>query len=119
MKKINFKNEELYLKIGIYPNNRIAIICETEEDEYCDITINLPNCSIESVNHCYIDSFTKEIGLEECLIKNGIIKNILDVESYNMGKYDLVELDMDKLKEYDFEGFDYYIEKSTLESLEI
>ncbi len=96
-----FNDEELYFNIGLYPNKRIAITCDTLDEPYSDITINLPNKYIDSVDKIYIDPFIKEIGLQDALIKDGIVEEIISSENYNFGMYDLVKINFEKLKEYD------------------
>ena len=105
---IEFKNEKLFLEVGQYRNNgALSIFAFTEDDTYGDITINLPGFFTEE-NEGFINAITKDSGLEEKLIKEGIIKKVITTVKYNMGKYDLVLFNMDKLKEYDFNGVEEY-----------
>ena len=102
---------ELFINICTYQsNNRLAIDCGTEEEPYADITINLPNTFIDSINIGFIDSVTKDCGLEKALLDEGIIKEIICNQPYNYGNYDCVSFDMKKLKEYDPEGFELYMD---------
>lgn len=112
-KKLKFKNNELFLEITQYVNNgSLAILAYTKEDIYGDITINLPGFSVDE-GEGFINSITKDSGLEQKLIKEGIIKEVITTVQYNMGKYDLVAFDIDKLKEYDPIGIEEY--KKTIE----
>lgn len=100
-KKLKFDGENLSIKVRRYFNNgRLAILAYTKDEIYGDITINLSGITIER-NEGFINSLTKDSGLEKELIKDGIIKEVITSVNYNMGKYDLAVFDMDKLKEYD------------------
>jgi len=86
-------------------------LCETKDDLYCDLTINLSNSHIFpiNINEAHISEISKSCGLEKALLDAGIIKEIICNEQYNMGKYDFVSFDMEKLKEYDPVGFEKYM----------
>lgn len=109
LKTLKFKEEELYLEVGQYMNGRIAVIAYTEEDMYGDITKNLPFAYLENENGGFINQFTKSDGLEDRLIKEGIIEKVVDTIQYNMGKYDKVIFNLEKLREYDKDGIDKYL----------
>ena len=111
IKSLNFKDEELYFEINNYSyNNRLAILCYTEDEPFSDITINLPNESINSYDEGFIDPINKDCGLYQELINCGIIKEVIKENvSYNRGKYDLVKFDMNVLKEYDPKGYENYL----------
>lgn len=107
-KTLKFKNNELYLKVGKYKNNgNIAIIAYTKDDFYGDITINLPAMFL-GIDEGFINSLTKDSGLEKVLLKKGIIKEIIGPFKYNYGTYDKVVFDLEKLKEYDPKGVEEY-----------
>ncbi|MFR5856631.1 MAG: DUF4313 domain-containing protein [Bacilli bacterium] len=111
IKSLNFNDEELYFEINNYSyNNRLAILCYTEDEPFSDITINLPNKSINSYDEGFIDPINKDCGLYQELINCGIIKEVIEENvSYNMGKYDLVRFDMNVLKEFDPKGYENYL----------
>ena len=110
-KTLKFKNEKLYISVFKYENNgRLAILADTEEEPYGDITINLSGYSVDE-EEGFINSITKDSGLEQKLIEEGIIKEIITTVKYNMGQYDFVVFDMEKLKEYDPEGMQKYQEQ--------
>ena len=94
-KSFKFKGYDLYLDVATYLNNG-------------DVTINLTDTFIND-DECFINSYTKSGGLEDKLIKLGVIKKIIRPIKYNMGTYDWVQLDLDKLKEYDPKGVDKYL----------
>lgn len=111
IKSLNFNDEELYIEINSYSyNNRLAILCYTQDDLFSNITINLPDESINSYDEGFIDPINKECGLYKELIIYGIIKEVIKENvPYNMGKYDLVKFDMNVLKEYDPKGYENYL----------
>ena len=75
------------------------------------VTINLSGLSVNK-NEGFIESNTKDSGLEQKLIDEGIIKKVKRTVKYNMGKYDLVVFDMEKLKEFDPSGVKEYQEEN-------
>ena len=90
-KTLKFKENELFLQVTQYRNSgNLAILAYTEEP-YGDITINLPSYFIDE-DEGFINSITKDSGLEQKLIKEGIIKEVISTVQYNMGKYDLAVL---------------------------
>lgn len=107
-KTLKFGEEELFLQVTQYRNNgNIAILAYTEEEPYGDITINLLGFSIDE-DEGFINSITKDSGLEQELIKAGIIKEVITTVKYNMGRYDMVIFNIEKLKEYDPIGVEKY-----------
>ena len=111
-KPLIFNKEELFLQVSQYRNNgNLAILAYTKEDLYGDITINLSGFSVDK-GEGFINALTKDSGLEKKLIKEGIIKEVMTTVNYNMGKYDFVEFDLEKLKEYDPEGVKQYQEEN-------
>ena len=112
MKSIKFKGENLFLEIGEYLNTgRISILAYTKDDFYGDITKNLPFTFLEDEQKGgFINQYTKSDGLEQKLKEEGIIKKIVGREKYNMETYDEVIFDLEKLKEYDMEGVNKYLE---------
>lgn len=112
MKNFKFKNHNLYLKIGNYSNNnRLAVLCYTNNDEpFTDITINLSNIFLNCIDEAFIDPINKDCGLYQFLIENGFINKVIKSDvPYNMGHYDLVKFDLEKLKEYDLEGYNNFL----------
>lgn len=109
-KTLKFDGEELFLKVGTYRSTgNLTILAFTKDELYGDITINLNGYSIDE-DEGFINSMTKDSGLEKKLIKEGIIKEVITTVNRNMGKYDLVVFDLEKLKEYDAEGIKEYNE---------
>lgn len=58
----------------------------------------------------------KSIGLEKALKKEGIIKEIFCEEKYNLGTYDYVAFDLKKLRPYDPDGFDKFMDSIGFEA---
>lgn len=111
-KTLKFKNNELYLKVGKYRNNgNIAITAYTKDDFYGDVTINLTGYSVDT-NEGFIAPINKDSGLEKELIKKGIIKEIITQVNHNMGVYDMVVFNIEKLKEYDSKGIIDYLKEN-------
>ena len=111
-KVLKFKDNELFLQVSQYRNNgNLAILAYTREEPYGDITINLSGFSVDK-GEGFIDALTKDSGLEEKLIKEGIIKEVMTTVNYNMGKYDFVVFDTEKLKEYDPVGMEQYLKEN-------
>lgn len=114
-KSLKFKNKELYLQVGQYKNNgSLAIVAYTKDEFYGDITINLSGYSVDE-NEGFIKPINKDSGLEMILIKNGIIKEIITTVNCNMGKYDMVAFNLEKLKEYDSLGVVKYQQNKEIE----
>lgn len=109
-KTIKFKGEELFLDVTQYrDNNRLAIICTTKDELYCDLTINLSvSFFLMDMNEAFISDMAKSCGLEKKLLEAGVIKKVICVQPYNYGRYDLVSFDMKKLREFDPIGLDKY-----------
>lgn len=110
MKKLigNFKGDNLYLTIASYQNNnRIYIDIETEEELYADVTINLSDAHLLDDDYIFVNSDMTE-DLRDFLEEKNIIGETFSTFQYNMGKYDMVKIDFDILKEYDSEGFKEY-----------
>lgn len=104
-----FNGQELFFNIGTYNNNRLAITCDTIEEPYSDITINLPNIFIDMINEAHLDPTIKSVGLQDALLEMGIIEKVISSDKYNMGIYDFAKFNFEKLKEYDPKGFEQFI----------
>lgn len=111
-KYIEWKNQKLELCIFkyIYSGN-ICLQLYNNDELYGDITINLPGMCIDN-DEVFINSITTDCGLEKKLNELGIIDTVLGSVSYNMGKYNRVKLNLEKLKEYDMEGYNKFISNS-------
>ncbi|MBS1339631.1 MAG: DUF4313 domain-containing protein [Clostridia bacterium] len=118
-KTLKFKNKNLIIKIGQYfYNGNLALTVYTQAGEpYSNITINLPGMLLDN-NEGFIDSLAKSCGLEKELQKAGIIEEIYGSRKYNFGTYDMVLFNMEKLKEYDPEGFEKYQYDEETEEME-
>lgn len=59
-----FKDCKLFFEIGTYKhNNRLAVLSYTPNEPFSDITINLSNYQINSLDEAFIDSVCKDCGL--------------------------------------------------------
>lgn len=100
-----YNDNELYLTVAKYGNNdRVYLGLEDEEGLYADITINLSDALIETGNTIFLSSHVDN-DLQEFLIEKGIIEEPYNVIQYNMGRYPVTRFNMDKVKEYDPDGF--------------
>ncbi len=117
IKKFKFNEYDLYFSIGNYSsNNKLAVSCYTKDEDFSSITINLPTTFSNFIDEAFIDPINKDIGLYKALIDNGIIKEVIKENVlYNMGHYDLVRFDLDKLKEYDSKGYQEFFNTLSLE----
>lgn len=117
MKKFKFNEYDLYFSIGTYSsNNKLAVSCYTKDELFSVITINLPNTTSKYIDEAFIDPINKDVGLYQVLIDKGIIKEVIKENvPYNMGHYDLVRFDLDKLKEYDSKGYQEFLNTLGLE----
>ena len=116
-KKLNTPYGELDLKIFTYPNKRIAILLYSSDGElFDDLTINLPNLSINGYDEGFISSnvdmlTTDDFNLMDALIKEGIVITTYGKRGYNFGSYEYVKFNMDVLKSYDIEGYTNFIKE--------
>lgn len=104
----NFKGDDLYLTIASYlNNNRIYVGVDTVEESYSDLTINLPDMMLPDEDYIFVNGDMTS-DLRNFLEKKDIIGETIYTYPYNMGKYDMVKVNFDKLKEYDPDGFKSY-----------
>lgn len=103
------------IKVYDYVNgNRLAIFLTDDEGDFSDITVNLTDTIINDIDEGFINSnFDTENGRKfiDKLKEIGIISYSYGFINYNMGSYELVKFDLDKLKEYDKVGVNKYINK--------
>ena len=108
MKKELFKynDKDLYLTVAKYSNNgRMYLGLDCDEGLYDDITINLTDMMLPSEDYAFINSDIGE-DLKQLLVDKKIMSEPIDTMQYNMGRYDLVRLYHDVIKEYDPEGYE-------------
>lgn len=107
--KVNLYDEEYncYLNIGRYQyNNMLYLALETEEDLFCDITINLPEYMVDGDSSIYVNE-DLPLSVKNKLKEIGILSNFLYSVNYNMGRYDCYSTNLNKLKYYDPLGFEH------------
>ena len=102
-KQINTKYGKMDLYVSNYnSNNRMAISCMQNDDLFDFITINLPDLPLYKTSESYLNSDinSSEFDIIPTLKKLGIIKESYGFKNYNMGTYEYVDFNLDKLKEY-------------------
>lgn len=120
-KTIKFKNGRVYLGLDRYRNNeRLAIFIQNRNGTYLDdVTINLSDIQLPKNKLVAINANCKNSGLEQALIEAGIIKGISYMTPYNYQVYDVVEINIEKLKEYDPEGYAEYFKEEKYQKYNI
>lgn len=123
-KTIASKYGHLFLDVLQYRNNnRIAILSYfandndlsdyefDDNDLFADITVNL-DLPINNYDEGFInaDINYKELGIVDLLKKEGIIEKSFGKKQYNMGSYEYVKFNLEKLKEYDCAGVENFLE---------
>lgn len=119
MKKVfdEERKENYYLMVSSYRNNDRLCINVTdrsdndireEVDYIADITINIPEISIDKINQVYLSNDISD-GVKYKLLDNGIISKTIKTIEYNLDQYSLVEVDLEKLKEYDKDGVEEFL----------
>ena len=111
-KKVKSEHGDLDLKIYNYDSNgRLAILLYKEDGElYSDLTINLHDMIINSTGEAYLSSDMQSLSKKiiDDLKKDGVIEKSMGFYKYNYGEYELVRFNLDKLKEYDPDGFEKF-----------
>lgn len=103
-RSFNFDSETLYLSVYQYQSNgRIAIIAKTSEEDYADVTINIPGMAGEK-KIIAIDKMTERCGLMEKLIELGVICLTEQLIKRGMENYKVAKINYDQLRLYDAEG---------------
>lgn len=106
-----FNGEKLYLTVGRYRNNNsmyLGLITEDGES-YSDITINISDTKIKD-NIAYLtNDMSKE--LKDFLREKELISEPILFMKHNLGEYEMVYVDLNKVKEYDSEGYKTYIKQ--------
>lgn len=109
--------EKYYLSVSNYSNNRLYIQVDKEEngkllgdyDYMVEITKNIPEISMDKQNQIYLANDISG-GIKYKLLDNGIISKTINVIDYNGEKYHLVEVDLEKLMEYDKGGVEEFLQ---------
>ena len=108
MKKFIYNDEEYNLVVRSYADNdRLCLMLENE-DGYCAITTNISPLPTKNKEYVFINDLCKHSGLEELLINEGILTRI-DAIPFNYEVLDFVKVDLDKIKEYDPNGFKEFL----------
>ncbi len=112
-------NGKYYLQVSEYSNNnRIYIgVVNENEDFVTDVTVNLPDILLENDNQIFLSGDLSD-GAKYLLLNKGIISETLDTRNYNMGKYEVVNVNLDVLREYDPNGVDNFLKTKNSDELE-
>lgn len=104
IKIIDYENNNLKFKIQNYSQSnylKLLILDMEENTTFNEITVNLPNIKIKEtegfLNPIYNNDWYNIIPL---LKQHGIIKQSYGFIKYNMEKYEYVNFDLEKIKEY-------------------
>lgn len=103
--KLNEKNIQLKI-LNYATNGRLAILLYTDDDNYYgDLTINLSDFILMGFDEAFISADLDDKFIDILKRKN-IIEESYGKRKYNMGHYEHVRFNLDKLKEYDPEGLE-------------
>jgi len=106
--KINGVNH--YLEVYSYCNDTLYIgIVNRRGDLFEDITINLPGIFGLDKNQIFLSTNIPE-KIKKSLLDKKIIGETIYIQPYNYGNYELVNVNLDVLKEYDKEGVDAFLQ---------
>lgn len=118
MKKILAKKEEEYfLQVSSYKNNnRLCIsISDHAVDDFredidflLDVTINVSELTIDKINQVYLSNNIPD-EIKNTLFDKGIISRTINTIEYNLDKLQLVEVNLDILREYDEDGVQSFL----------
>lgn len=109
-KTIKVNDYDLEIQVSNYcANDRLYIgLNDLDGFPYADVTINLTDASIPDDDFVFINgdllNSTRKVLEDEKIIS----KTLLQMP-YNMEVYDLVQVNFDKLKEYDLEGVNAFL----------
>lgn len=108
-KTIKLYDEDCYLSVYNYvDNNRLYLgVSDKNNDIIQDISVNLPEVHA-SYNQIYLtEPLSKDVVNK--LVRLGIISKPIKEIQYNMATAKLVDVNLDKLKDYDNEGVEKYL----------
>lgn len=112
MKTLKTKFGDITLEVFNYmTNGRLAILGYLPDGElYGDITTNIPY-PLNDIGETFINSTTNDCSPE--LVKQmkdiGLIEKTYGFRSCGYGNYELVKFNLDKLKEFDKEGVEKFL----------
>ena len=114
-----FNGEKLYLTVGRYRNNNslyLGLITD-EGESYSDITVNISDKKIK-YNIAYL---TKDMSkeLKDFLREKELISEPILFMKHNLGEYEMVYVDLNKVKEYDPKGYKDSLEQNKNNDIEM
>ncbi len=106
-------NDKYYLKVSDYfYDGRLYIgIVSPNGNLYSDVTINLPEIPLKHNNQIFLNGDLSK-STKNKLIAKGIISKPKGIQQYNMGKYEIADVNFDVLKEYDSQGVEEFLKNS-------
>lgn len=114
-----FNGEKLYLTVGRYRNNNsmyLGLITD-EGESYSDITVNISDKKIND-NIAYLtNDMSKE--LKDFLREKELISEPILFMKHNLGEYEMVYVDLNKVKEYDSKGYKDSLEQNKNNDIEM
>ncbi len=111
-KFIKYNSQDLRLIVSNYYNNkRLYLGLERKDyEDYWDVTHNLDLSSNLGKDIVYLDSSLSK-QLKSLLKRKGIIEEIVGEMPYNLGMYEIAKVNLEKIKEYDKDGFKSFEEE--------
>lgn len=106
-----YKGEKLYLTVGRYRNNNSMYLGLENGigESYSDITINISDKKIND-NIAYLtNDMSRE--LKDFLREKELISEPILLMKHNLGEYEMVYVDLNKVKEYDSKGYEDSLKK--------
>lgn len=115
-KKIETPFGDASISVTSYQNNdRLAIILNYNDDGMDVVTTNLSDYFLRDIDCAFIDGDINNefngVNIIDTLKNKGIIEESYGFYNYNLGKYECVKFNLEKLKEYDPNGVKEYLDK--------
>lgn len=104
-----YKTNDLFLSIGLYNNDRIYVGLDTIDESFDDITVNLTDLCLPSDDYVFLNGNLDD-ELIDFLNKKNIIGETIETYRYNNGRFYMVSLNHDTLKEYSPDDYKQYEE---------
>lgn len=104
-----YKTNDLLLSVGIYNNDRIYVGLDTIDEPFDDITVNLTDLCLPSDDYVFLNGNLDD-ELIDFLNKKNIIGETIETYRYNNGRFYMVSLNHDALKEYSPDDYKQYEE---------
>ena len=101
MKSIEYMNRKLYLSLSnyYYGDNLYVSLINEKDDNFCDLTINIPTYLFEDEKEIIINGDTNE-KLVDKLEELGIVTDTYKYAFSGYGKYKVMIFNEEKAKDY-------------------